>query len=516
MVAKFGLDNEILERSYPTPPDWTWISRWKLRTARGQEHPEESTSGLVDWASTGNLYRQVVARLEDPTIDGEGVKPQLGDGEDIYVEGIGKTGLDVSNQSEPWRRGYHEALMGAARAAEHLDTWVRDKSRNIAFPPDVIIGPSNPRPKPVPYGAKSPPKEEDCEPAFEAPHVFYMKILTTHGFTSRQRLDAALSYADWLQYKGLNDSAENMYSWATDIAVAGMPSTSNPIDKSTGIISKEATGVTSNLLVAASSLAAHHAQLGNLAAALPIFLSILRAQQTLPLATPTSAERTSINQSSMGWILSLLAPPEYPPPPPTGDEPLTRTPFSVCAEAGTMAHIGEILFASSISDPLPKERAPSKDPTPAQFARLSWTRDAVDLAESTLRSISNAPAPPPLLMDPNPKASPRSQGGPDEKEAKKRCRECLNVGMANWTKMVGRFEQAERLAKVEAARKKNKPDGKQESEEKTRWFWQKSEQNRQMERTNTNQEGRWEMEASRVAERARAVRRLLREEGLGD
>lgn len=515
---KFGIEHEILERSHPSPPDWTWISRWKYRTARGQETQDESTSGLVDWAYTGSLYKQVIARLEDSSTDGAGIKPQLGDGEDIYVEGIGKTGLDISNQSEPWRRGYHETLMGAARAAEHLDTWVRDKSRNIAFPPDVVIGPSNPRPKPVPNGATSPPKEEDCEPGFDAPHVFYMKILTTHGFTSRQRLDAALAYADWLRYKGLNDSAENMYSWAIDIAVGGMPPASNPLDKNTGIISKEATGVTANLLFAASSLATHHAQVGNLAAALPIFLSILRAQQTLPPAMPTLMERpTSSSQPSfLQWVLSLLAAPEYPPPPSTGDEPLTRTPLAVCAEAGTMVYIGEILFASSITGSSPQEDVVSKDPTSSQSAGLSWTRDAVDLAESTLRSISDAPPPRLSLMDPNHNSSQQAQGGPEEKEAKNRCEECLNAGIANWAKMVGQLERVERLANVEAERKNVKPDGKQESENRARRFWRSSEQSSSTEEIDANQQRRWEAEASRVANRARAIRRFLREEGLGE
>jgi hypothetical protein len=114
-------------------------------------------------------------RLE--TVDGEGVEEQ-GEG-GILVAGVGKTGFDISNKPEPWRRGYHECLMGAARAAEHLDSWVRDKTRNVAFPANTVIGPSNPNARPIPPGAISAPREEDCEPAFDAPEVYYMRIITT-------------------------------------------------------------------------------------------------------------------------------------------------------------------------------------------------------------------------------------------------------------------------------------------------------------------------------------------------
>ena len=513
LVAKFGIDNEILERAYPSPPVWSWVSRWKLRTAKGQEHPDESSYGYVDWANTGNLYRQILVRLENPAIDGAGVHPQLGEDEDIYVDGIGKTGLNISSQPEPWRRGYHDTLMGAARAAEQLDSCVRDKTRNIAFPADVVIGPSNPRPRPVPFGARSAPKEEDCEPAFEKPQVYYMKILTTHGFTSRQRLDAALAYADWLRFKGLNSSAEEMHSWAMDIAIAGLPNGSEAVDKKTGILTPGQQVVSSNLLLASNSLAMHHAQTGNLSAALPIFLSVLRAQQSLPLPL-ISDEKSAVPPSESMFpmlesIKSFFSTPDFPPPPPTGDEPATRSPTSLCAEAGTMVHIGEILYASS--KPI---RPPGAEATSLHLSGLSWTRDGVGLAEQTLRSLGAQPASHELTASNRQRLSSKDASTQEEeKEGKARCAECLNTGMENWSSMVKKLEFAEALAR-KVGTKQSKEIGENTSRERSSgWFWGGTTAK------NTASDGtritkKWVEEVKRVEARRKDIRTLLREEGL--
>ena len=182
-LVLFGVTNEILERRNPSPGSWSFVSRWYFRVAKARETPDPDVGGWVDWASTGQWYNDLLKRLEDPNIDGKGLTSQLGADEGaIYVEGVGQTGFSIEDMPEEWRRGYYEVLRGNARAAEHLDTWLRDKARNVAFPSQVVIGPSNPRPKPVPFGAISAPREEDCEPAFAPPHVFYMKILTTQGF----------------------------------------------------------------------------------------------------------------------------------------------------------------------------------------------------------------------------------------------------------------------------------------------------------------------------------------------
>ena len=66
----------------------------------------------------GFFYKKLLERLENANMDGSFLIPRGGDG-GILVEGLGQTGFDVSMKSEPWRRGYYEALMGAARVAEN-------------------------------------------------------------------------------------------------------------------------------------------------------------------------------------------------------------------------------------------------------------------------------------------------------------------------------------------------------------------------------------------------------------
>ena len=514
-ISKFGLDNEILERKHPSPSDWSFISKWRYRNAKGLENPDKNETKLVDWAQVGSMYKPLISRLEDPKIDGAGIHPQLGEGEEIFVEGIGKTGLDITQKSEPWRRAYHDALMGAARVAEHLETWVLDRTRGYVFPPEVVVGPSNPNPRPVPFGAQPAPQEEDCEPASELPHFYYMKVLTTYGFTSRQRLDAALAYADWLRYKGLNESAEDMYTWALDIAVTGMPPETDPVDKKTGILKNETTGISSNILLATTSLAAHHAQVGNLAAALPILLSILRAQQSLPppsIHEQQSAieDSTEADDSILGIVQSLLSSPEYPPAPLSGDEPATRTHAMICAEGGTMVNLGEILYASSTKST--SSRTAFVDPTPSQAAGLSWTRDGVDLAEATLRAISTKPAKHTVVIGAlGHEARPLKKTGKDELEAKKRCAECLVAGISNWTIMARRHQQLEELAGTE----KSKSSRAGEQPERKGWFWGNDSRDTPLIRTTPTQENRrWETEARRVAERSLDIKQLLTEEGL--
>ncbi|KAA6408324.1 MAG: hypothetical protein FRX48_08066 [Lasallia pustulata] len=456
------------------------------RFARVQESTDANASGLIDWARTGNEYRQLLSRLENPNLDGQGLRPSLETDGDIYVEGVGKMGLDVSAKPEPWRRGYHTLLMGAARAAEHLDGWVRDTTRNVAFPSDVVIGPSHPRPKPVPLGAKSAPLEENCVAAFEPPETYYMKILTTQGFTTRQRLDAALAYADWLDFKGLPSSAEEMYHWGIDIATGALPTGVNDVvDTRTGIVNEKATYVSSNVLLASTSLGIHQAQNNKLNTALPILLSVLRARRNLVLVQPqttASAPEPETEPSTFQMIFSLfrflITPPPYPPPSPTGDEPATRTPAAICEEAGLMAYIGEILFASP-SGPSQKSHlfssSQNKSQNQPRQSGLSWTRDAVDLAEKTLQGVLNSPV-----------------NTLDTREATKRCSECLEVGMKNWAKMVDlmvREEQEDHARRSESQDKSGS------------WASEVGE-------------SIWEVERRVVEERKRSLRVLVG--GLGD
>jgi hypothetical protein len=40
-IIKIGVYQEELEHKWPTPPEWTWKSRWCLRSALAWQHPEE-------------------------------------------------------------------------------------------------------------------------------------------------------------------------------------------------------------------------------------------------------------------------------------------------------------------------------------------------------------------------------------------------------------------------------------------------------------------------------------------
>ena len=512
------------------------------KDSENPENPLEKARGSI-----GRWYSWALQRLEKPDGDGIGIKSTMGEGEDLFVEGIGKTGQDISSKSEEWRRGYHEVLMGAARAAEQLDGWVWDKKQRSSFPRAVVIGPSNPDPLPSELPGFRAPREEDCqEPAYKPPEYFYTKLLTTQGFTSRQKLEAALAYADWLEFSGARGSAEEMYAWALDIATSNLPYPSaspnlDPdslpppvIDKKTAIINPNATNITNNVLLAANTIASYHARSNNLAAALPIFISILRAQQSLPPPDPSilSSSAPAIDTSTwIGLARALLTPPLYGPPPPTGDEPATRSPASVCAEAGTMARIGEILFASSPA--ITPSSYASSAPDPSELKGLSWTRDAIDLAESTFRSLPSVGNPKaPIVSTKDAPGFLRGllrrglrTGSPAEREAKERCAECLMDTMQLWRRMVGILDDRE----VEAERLKelNKEDRK-ESGGWVRKLWggSPSKGSRELNNTESFREeveipsvgkrmvGRWQAERIKVSERDMAIRLLLRQEGM--
>ncbi|KAL8705934.1 MAG: hypothetical protein Q9201_000989 [Fulgogasparrea decipioides] len=472
---------EFTERIYPTPHEWTDKSRNIYRTAHLVEDPE--TSEIIDWPQIGNNYWVVLSRLEDPSLDGKGL-PKSPDEDRVYVVGIdalgfSRKGLDVSSKSEEWRRGYHAALMKAARAAEHLDECVRDTTRNITFPKVHMIGPSNLRPKPVPLGSYAAPLEENCIPASETPQTFYTKILTSTGFTSGQRLDAALAYADWLDFKGLHDTAEEMYDWGLDIAMEALPKgVNNIVNTQTGIINSNATYVSNNLLRATTALAVHHAQTNNLSAALPIFLSVLRARKQLSLPpvvdpSPVPTQEPSQWETIQSTIKSIVISPPYPPPPPTGDEAPIRTPKAVCEEAATMAHIGEILFASANDEVKPLKKATKSQTTSQkQQSGLSWTRDAVDISEATLSTMAQ-----------------------DDVEGRQTCTECLETSINNWSKMVRRMLKDQQ----EVTNMKEEKVGKDRG-----WFWETRSTKEAEE-----DEGRWERELQLVEERMTSIQRLL-------
>lgn len=515
---KFGVYSELLERQFPTPPDWSLFSKLWYRNARGGEDPNASETGYIDYVRTGMWYMNLLARLESPGIDGAGLEPALKDDGDIYVAGVGKA-LNITSKSEPWCRGYHACLMGAARAAEHLDGWVTDTTRKISFPANMVTGPSNPHPKPVPYGAVEAPLEENCVPAFGSPESLYTKILTTQGFSTRQRLDAALAYADWLDFKGLPESAEAMYDWGLDIAMGALPvEAHNAVEiKKSGIINAEANHISSNLLLATTSLALHHARHRNFATAFPIFLSVLRATRQLPsppqkpLQNPFDTQPLKAH-GLVADIKRLLNSPPYPAPPPTGDEPQLRTPLTVCEEAGIMAHIGEIVFASTSSatnnastSSITANKTVSQN---SLQAGINWTRDAVDIAESTFLG------------------SARQDG-----EARKKCAECIKVGLGNWEKMVARMirdaapqegqqnqpdKAADSSPPIDTAAHGNSGAGWNNWGSIT-WPWRSSRHDEPRgSNSNADEHGRWQREADLVQEKRMMVRSMLRGAGLSD
>ena len=424
MLTAAGIHQIYLEKKYPTPREWSFWSRWGMRAAVSRElEPISRVDGLiVDWARVGSCYKWLFERLESPDKDGRNLTEQEDGG--ILVDGVGRTGFDVSMMPESWRRGYHQALMGAARAAEHLDGYVLDRTRSAVFPGEMMIGPSNPRPRPKPHGWKDPPKEDDCDPAFESPQVFYMRIVTTKGFNMRQRLDAALAYADWLDFKGLTDTAESMYDWAVDIAAGALPmGSNNVVDMKTGVINHGAGAPPSeNLLRASTALGVHYAQHGNVQAALPIFLSLLKARKNLkpePLSRKGSQKSSKPDNANGFWayfsaIKDLLSETQYPAASPSGDEPPFHTLKEACEEVGLMTYIGEILYATSS-----KEKG------------LSWTRDAVDAAEAVMWMMKEE----------------------EKEEGRERCQECLQTGLSNWKKMA-------RSMAIQAEKKEHEKRGK--------------------------------------------------------
>jgi len=410
MIIATGVNQTILERRYPTPHEWTFLSRWFKRSARALEEGE-GPAKIVDWRKVGDVYRQLIGRLENEKIDGANLIPGGGIGEGgILVEGVGHTGFNVSMKSEPWRRGYYEALMGAARVAENLDGHVLDRSRRRTYPKEVVVGLSNSQPQPMPFGVGDPPREEDCEAAFEGPQVWYLRILTTEGFNASQKMEAALAYADWLDFEGLRDTAQNMFEWALDIATSGLDvdDTRHVVDKKTGVINP--CGVeqaSANILKACTAMGVHHAARGDVRLALPIFLSVLRARKDLPtdpVANVSSGSKGKMEAKTGLETVFLalrdwLAEAPYPPPPPDGNQRPFRSLKEACEEIGLMMYIGEILYATS---------------------SVMWVMEE----------------------------SHREEG-------KERCQECLRTGLSNWKKMSRNMAIQAEKQEQEAASKKS-------------------------------------------------------------
>ncbi|CAJ2503686.1 Uu.00g110800.m01.CDS01 [Anthostomella pinea] len=419
VVGYWCIQQEWLERKYPTPDEWTFLTRLRFRLAKWA--PDRTDLIQTNWVQIGGYAKNVLERLEDRSIDGAGIQDLTEGG--VWIDGIGESGYDVTAKSEPWRRGYYEALMLCAKSAEHLDNHLVDTTRHVVFPADQVLGPSNPNPKPIPHGSPSAPHEKDCEPAYEAPEIFYMRILTTRGFTPKQKMDAALDYASWLDFKGIPDASERMYEWALSLAHDSALPTPLPYDPQSYVLRDDVGRPSANLLTTLTALAAHKARNEDLSTALPILISILRACRALPRPQATTesyepelTEEVHASPWTMANIVGvgkrLMVPPSYPPPPDDGESPPVRDAKELCEEAGLNLYIGEIIYAGA-----------SKGTSSSREDGLAWTREAVDLAEEQLSKLS-----------------PDSS----DAEATKTCKECLGSGLENWAKMVGRLAREER------------------------------------------------------------------------
>ncbi|KAI1760568.1 hypothetical protein GGR53DRAFT_75997 [Hypoxylon sp. FL1150] len=462
VVAYYSIQQEWLERKYPTPHEWKFLTRLRFRLAKWA--PDRTDLPQTDWVLIGNYAKNVVERLEDPKVDGAGLRES------------GGLGYDVTAKSEPWRRGYYEALMLCAKAAENLDDQVVDKTRRLVFPANQVVGPSNLNPKPIAHGSPSAPLEKDCERAFEAPDSFYMKIGDTKGFTTKQYLDAELEDASWQDFKGLHERAEQRYQHAVELAAVSSSSEPPPYNQSFVLLDTTRQPA-ANLLATLTALATHRARNGDVAAALPILLSVLRArrslprpqpQPTLPLYDEPEAPHASpwTLRNVTGIAKRLISPPAYPPPPPDGTIPPVRDARELCEEAALNLYIGEIIYSSASSSRSGSTREDG----------LAWTREAVDLAEEQLHKLNTSD---------------------DATEvAKKTCRECLSSGLDNWQRMVAR------LAREEAEKQdSSKSTGNSSSWLAGLWGDGKPE----------NTRGRWVAEENVVKDRKRRAQEVLDE-----
>ena len=299
-----------------------------------------------------------------------------------------------------------------------------------------------------------------------------MKILTTKGFTSAQKVDAALALGNWMNYKNTPSAAEEMYKWALDIATSSTLNAADIYDAKSYIIRPTAPVLSTNILKSLTAIAEHKARTGELSEALPIMLSLLRARRSLPDApkptgpTPSSGPMETIVKGAMYWLF----PPEFPPAPPNGNEVPKRDAKERCEEGALMAYIGEILYSTA------KNQAGREE-------GLGWTREAVDVAEEELRT--------------------RWIGD----DARKTCKQCLQTGLGNWRTMVSNLATEERKRKKAGIPLDSSPPAQSGG-----WFgWGASTESPEelSKRLEQQERGRWIMEEDLVLEKEREARQFL-------
>lgn len=487
-IANYLYYHDQREREYPTPHEWSFVSRTRLRSALNERKdngtPEEvvaSKGGDLDptYSSTRNrgvrhggvcaMMMGLLSRLEDPKIDAgndlvlieeEDTTQRLpfqANPEEVAANVAALTGesrppketafrpafsllsgaYDVSAKSEPWRRGYFQALMTLATSCERIEGAVIDRTSGNIYLPNIVVGPSNPNPAPLPPGIKEAPREENCEVAFPSPGEIYLKILNTRGLTTRQQITAALSFANYLDFKKEKDAAAYVYGKAVlasrepldsegtvsffdrkdddNVDAAAWVKNWTSINHSANApISDKNPAISQNLLSTLTAYATFQARSGDLSGALPLYVSLLQARLSLPPSSSSSASKLSSSFSSaqsqsrqgdaVKQIRSFFAQPDYPPAPDDGFGPPLPGSRSTCEAAALRMHIGEILYASAGKSgksaggaPLPSSSSsfswnPFSSRSQEQQAReegIAWTREAVDIAEEQLHVLED-------------------------------------------------------------------------------------------------------------------------------
>ena len=483
-IMRLAIDQEYLERKHPSPGEWWFRTRYLYRIAMRNANPK-SDHMLVDWPAIFQTLKFVSERLEDQQCDGEGVK-------DIVAIGVGgekaNMGKDITAKADEWRRGYYEVLMTLAKAAEYVDGYVLDKKTEIVFPRDMVVGPSNPQPKPIPFGVSEQPREEDCEfDYFEAADTFYNRILTTKGFNPKEKMEAALRYASFLEFKDRSGAAASTLEWALDLANETCHSTTTnlPYDPKTLLV-KNAANPSANQLKVLTAIATYKARNGALDDALSMLVAILRSRaKLLPSRSALEMPRRKTTEKPDS-LLSLwqrvqksLSPPPYPGRFPDGSDPPARDISELCEEAVINAYIGEIMFSKG-----------------SHHQAVAWSRESVELSEEQLQKLRDIPVPGSdsiLLMSRETRDAESYYRG-----TWNHCRQCLEVGLSNWQLMAKKMADAQI---EEVARKKAEIEERQSK--RSWWYlWGTYEPVPEPDR-------RWEAELKVIDRRLQKVMRML-------